>query len=315
MGRAFSAGINRLVHHGNAYPYLHRDGQRWYPFHPLEDSAFKTGPLDISFDIHPDAPIWASLPDLNQMAARLSYAMSRGSARAEVAWLHSKWDAENFSNFGVEPGAFESNTSKALRGAGFSYDRVSRAALASSMSEAGMLNVGHGSYQALLVEGTEAAAPAMLAGIQRAANAGVPVIWIGDFPERAAGLVDAQARDAEVEALVKSLRSIVVLVPSVADIPTAIASAGVTASLSPIDSAGLQLSIQRRQVNDGDVYFLFNESYEQRSDMLRIEGAFSEVRLLDPESGDPLIVDLEGDVLTVTLPGARGAVLWVARAR
>ncbi|NNE20908.1 MAG: hypothetical protein HKN10_20755, partial [Myxococcales bacterium] len=55
MGRAFSAGINRLVHHGNAYRYLHQDGQRWFPFHPRDDSAFSTGPVDLSFDIHPDA--------------------------------------------------------------------------------------------------------------------------------------------------------------------------------------------------------------------------------------------------------------------
>jgi len=115
MGRAFSAGINRLMHHGNAYPYLHQDGQRWFPFHPLEDSAFKTGPLDLSFDIHPDAEIWAALPALNREASRLGYALSRGSAVAEVAWLYPEWRAENFPNFGVEPGAYESETSVALR--------------------------------------------------------------------------------------------------------------------------------------------------------------------------------------------------------
>jgi hypothetical protein len=313
MGRAFSAGINRLVHHGNAYPFVHQDGQRWYPFHPIEDSAFATGPLDITFDIHPGAEIWASLPALNRWAARLSYALSRGSAVSEVAWLYPDWHAENFPSFGVEPGAGESETSVALRRAGFSYDRISRSALAASTSADEALHVGEASFQALLIEGIHAADPAMLEAIERAAEAGVPVIWIGDFPERAIGLVDAQARDAEVRSRVENLRSTVSIVSSVEEIPTAISNAGVTPSLSPVDSGGLQMSVQHRRVTGGDVYLLFNESYAQRTDRLRIEGAFREALLLDPETGESVATNLEADVLTVTLPGARGAVLWVTR--
>jgi hypothetical protein len=87
----------------------------------------------------------------------------------------------------------------------------------------------------------------------------------------------------------------------------------VTPSLSPIDSASLQMSVQHRQVTDGDVFFLFNESYEQQTDQVRIEGAFREALLLDPETGQSIPADVEGDVLTVTLAAARGAVLWVTR--
>ena len=249
------------------------------------------------------------------MAARLSYALSRGTAVAEVAWLYPQWDAENFANFVVEPGAFESETSKALRRAGFSYDRISRSALASSTSEAGMLQVGQGTYEALLVEGRLAAAPEMLSGIERAAAAGVPVIWIGELPERADGLLDAQARDAAVATLVERLRLLVTVVPSVEDIPGAIASAGVTPSLGPVDSAGLQLSVARRQVSDGDIYFLFNESYEERTEQLRIEDAFTDAVLFDPETGQAIATERNGDTATVTLAGARGALLWVARAK
>ncbi|MBW1831115.1 MAG: hypothetical protein JRJ10_05360 [Deltaproteobacteria bacterium] len=315
MGRAFSAGINRLVHHGNAYPYLHQDGQRWYPFHPLEDSAFSTGPLDISFDIHPDAEIWASLPGLNRWAARLSYALSRGSAVTEVAWLYPDWHAENFPSFGVEPGANESEISIALRRAGFSYDRVSRQALASSSSADAALHVGQALFQALLVEGVHAADPAMLEAIERATEAGVPVIWRGEFPERATGLVDAQARDTEVRARVENLRSAVTVVSSAEEIPTAISNAGVKPSLSPVDSTGLQFSVQHRTVANGDVYLLFNESFDQRTDQLRVEGAFREALLLDPDTGESLATNLEGDILTVTLPGAHAAVLWITRAQ
>jgi hypothetical protein len=151
----------------------------------------------------------------------------------------------------------------------------------------------------------------MLQAIERAIEAGVPVVWVGDFPERADGLVDPEARDAMVSSLVESLRSTVAIATSVEEIPAAISNAGVTPSLSPVDSAGLQVSVEHREVSNGDVYFLFNESYEERTDQLRIEGAFGEALMLDPETGKPVATHLEGDVVTVTLPGARGAVLWV----
>lgn len=313
IGRAFSAGINRLVHHGNAYPYLHSDGQRWYPFHPMEDSAFTTGPLDITFDIHRGAEIWASLPSLNRSAARLSYALSRGTAKVEVAWLYPEWRAENFVNFGVEPGAYESEISIALRQAGFGYDRISRSALASSSSSNGSLRVGEASFQALLIDGLSAAAPEMLEAVVDATDAGVPVIWAGDFPTRADGWVDATRRDAEVAALVETLRSRVRVVSSVEQIPSAITAEGVTPPLRPVDAAGLGISVAGRQVSGGEIYFLFNESYEARTDDMRIEVSFSDARLLDPETGETEAPIIEDGVLTITLQAARGKVLWLSR--
>jgi len=315
MGRAFSAGINRLVHHGNAYPYLHQDGERWYPFHPLPDSAFATGPLDLSFDIHPGAEIWAALPALNAWAARLSYALSRGTAVAEVAWLYPEWRAENFPSFGVAPGAHESEISAALRRVGLSYDRVSRGALSSSTSAEGALIVGEASFRALLIEGIDAADPAMLDAVEQAVEAGVAVIWLGEFPARAIGLVDAQARDEAVSSRVASLQSTVTIVSSVEEITAAISSAGVTPTLSPVQPAGMQMSVQHRRVANGDIYFLFNESFTTRTDRLRIEGTFGEAQLLDPETGAPIATNLQDDVLTVSLDGARGALLWVTGAR
>ena len=115
--------------------------------------------------------------------------------------------------------------------------------------------------------------------------------------------------------LVESLRLLVTVVPTLEDIPTAIANARVTPSLGPIDSAGLQFSVARRQVSDGDVYFLFNESYESRTDTIRIEDAFTDAVLFDPETGQAIATERSGDTATVTLAGAHGVLLWVARAK
>ncbi len=313
MGRAFSAGVNRLMHHGNAYPYAHQDGQRWYPFHPRQGSVFTAGPLPISSDFHPGAEIWSALPALNKEAARLSYALSRGTNISEVAWLYPHWEADNFPSFNIGPGAYESEISTALRRAGYSYDRVSRSALAGSTSDRAELRVGAASYRALLVDGLEVSDPAVLEGIERAIRANVPVIWMGEFPERADGLVDPVNRDAMVQSIVERLQTSVTIVDSAEEIATQLAALGLLPSLRPHSSDETRISIQHRQVDDGDIYFLFNESDQPRSERLRIEGDFREASLLDPSTGERTVAPLDGDVVRVDLAPGRGTVMWLTR--
>ena len=126
-------------------------------------------------------------------------------------------------------------------------------------------------------------------------------------------LVDAEARDGMVDALVESLRTDVRTVSAVEEIPAAILEAGVLPALSPISSEGTGLSIARREVTDGDVYYVFNESYEARTESLRVTEAFEAVTLLDPDTGESQPVSLDGDVLTLSLEASRGVVLFVER--
>jgi hypothetical protein len=313
FGRAFSAGINRLMLHGHPYPYLHADGERWFPFHPREDSAVTTGPADLSFDLNPEAEIWAELRALNRMSARLGYALSRGSAVTEVAWLYPEWKAQNFPSFGIEPGRFESDISSALRRAGFGYARISRAALAAAAADAGRLEVGVASFGALLVSEIHAMDPSVLAAVDDAADAGVPVIWLGAFPSRASGLVDASSRDGAVATLVERLPATVSMVETAEEVAPALASAGVSPALEPMSARGLAVSVAHRQVMGGDVYYLFNESYSGIEEQIRIPGEFSAATLLDPDTGEALPITLSGAVLTVALGPVRGAVLHVER--
>ena len=312
FGRAFSAGINRLMLHGHAYPYLHGDGVRWFPFHPRPESAVTTGPLDLSFDLHPGASIWEDLPDLNRMAARLSYAMSRGSAEPQLAWLYPNWKIENFPNFGVDPGAFESEASQSLRRAGYSYTRVSRGQLARSSASEGSLEVGEASFEALLVTNIGPVDPEVLTAIEAAANAGVAIIWLGEFPSRADGLVDAETRDRLVGELVERLRGSVVKTSAPTEIPSALSTAGIRPLLRPVDDQALALSITPRRTRNGYLFYLFNESFEETVGRLGSIPSAANVILLDPDSGEALPTRLDGDgVLTLTLGPARGAVLFV----
>lgn len=310
IGRAFAAGINRILHHGNAYPYAHVDGERWYPFHPVPGSAFQAGPLDLSFDIHPGAEIWPALPALNRFTARLAYAMSRGTPVAEVAWLHARWDAPNFPNFGVRPGAAESEQSRALREAGLAYDRASRSALAASSASDGELRVGAASYRALLVEGEEAMDPEVLLAIERAVAAGVPVAWTGSFPTRATGLADAAARDRAVLASSERLRTKVPWSAAPADVPGALLRAGIAPAVSTAGGGPLPFAVEHRRVADGDLWLLFNESWEERRARLVVDGGSAGAQLLDPESGAAIGGSADDGAVEATLGPAGAAILW-----
>ncbi len=73
----------------------------------------------------------------------------------------------------------------------------------------------------------------MLAAIEQAVAAGVPVVWMGELPSRAIGLADAEVRDADVNARIESLRGAVTFVGSAEQIPAAISNAGSHTSVEP----------------------------------------------------------------------------------
>ena len=60
----------------------------WYPFvTSLLSDYYTTGPFAMTSNTREDNPVWEELPQFNQHLARLTYAMSRGQADADVAWL------------------------------------------------------------------------------------------------------------------------------------------------------------------------------------------------------------------------------------
>jgi hypothetical protein len=309
MGRAFSAGINRAVHHGSAYPYTRVDEERWYPF---------GGSPVFTLDIHPGADAWAWLPELNRAHARLSYAMTRGTHVAELAWLFPKREVADrpvSKENAVTPGFGESALSKELRRAGYVYDRISPAMLTNASADGGRVDVGMASYAALLISDLHAADPAMLEAVDEIASAGVPVVWLGDFPSRALGLSNAEARDAEVAALTTELGSKVHQVVSLSDVPATLIEQDVIPALSSVASSRAFVSIERRRASNGDLFFLFNENGEALEATLRINVPYDEALLLSIETGESSPAPVTDGLLQLpSLEPARGVILLLSGA-
>jgi len=313
-GRAYSAGINRIMYHGTPYPFDHTDGSRWFPFDPIADNSFPLSPFTITYDLHPGAAVWSSVPDLNAQMTRLSYALSRGTHTADVAWLMPEREWMNFVNFNsttVMPRAHESDLSQAIRGAGYVYDRISAGSLMDSSAAGGQLHVGAATYRALVVDNVAVAEPELLAAIEAAVAGGVPVVWLGGFPSRAPGLVDRATRDASVLISVSALMASVDVAATETDVPVAISDAGVLPSIGPAGPGELSVSIERRSVNDGDLYFIFNESYAPLSSTMQLNAPFVEAWLLDPETGEITASGIADNLLPLSLPAAGGSILWL----
>lgn len=312
-GRAFAAGITRLVHHGVPYPYTRANGARWYPFQP-SPGALTAGPLPITSEIRPGEEAWAFLPDFNRAQARLTYALTRGEPSAEVAWLFADRQYPQGTNltFGSPaPEAGESATSLALRRAGYGYDRVSRAALAGATFADGVATIGAARYRALLVDRTLAGIePEVVEALQRATDAGVPVVLAADLPSRATGLRDAAARDARVRAAAQALVSRAERAAGSDDVPAALARRGVRPAVS-VTSGAATLSTLVRLLPDGSrLVLLFNEARADGRWTVRLAAPAASAVLLDPETGAATPAELrDGAELDVALPAARARVL------
>jgi hypothetical protein len=284
-GRAYSAGINRLVFHGVPYPYARADGVAWYPFSG-GFGRILAGPLPISSRF--DADHLRELPDFNRFVARLSVAMSHGDPVADVAWLRSDPtfpDEASLQVGRIEPHAGESATTRALRERGLVHDRVSRRMLAGAKAAQGACEIGARRYRAVILDPLEIAEPALVERIVAIAEAGIPVLALGELPRRAPGLRDAEARDRRVRAAAKRLAELVVPVPDPERLGSLLEQHVKTSLVEPPADTRLSASLERRRSAAGETLLVFNESWSALASRLRFTRAGGPLTLWNPRSG------------------------------
>jgi hypothetical protein len=313
-GRAYIAGINRLVFHGAAYPYTRSNGARWYPFAPDPASGvISAGPIPITSDVRVGEPDWAFLPEFNRALTRLSYAMTRGVDRSQVAWLLAEREVPDAASIRVgrlRAEQDESDTSLALRRAGYPYDRISPSMLAGARAEGGQLVVGAASYRALILTDWHVAHPDELAAVVQLLAAGVPVVVLGELPARARGLVDAAARDAQIAADAAAVRAAAQVVDEDDELAAALAAEGVLPLLSVRSGDCTTVSTAHRELAEGHLFLLFNEHPASCRATLDIRVPGRRASLLDPVDGRRVRLP-RADEATVDLAASRALLLWV----
>jgi hypothetical protein len=206
----------------------------------------------------------------------------------------------------------ESEQSRTLRAAGFTYDRVSPSMLSAASASGRTLQVGANHYRALLVDDAHAPDPALLETLQAASAAGVPIVWVGAGPARAFGLRDTEARDARVKELWSNLAPRIVRVSDAARVAAALRSADVLPEVEVPAALGT-IGIAQRDTEQGRLIWLFNESALPQLVRATVRNAKAHAQWLDPSTGRASDVALEpgvdGATLWLALPGARGGLL------
>ena len=302
--RAVSAGVTRIVHHGYPHRYVRENGSTYYPF----PGGFLTGAAFTSWTDE-DHAMWPELPALHRALARTSYAMTRGTHRADVAWLHPEAEfveEDGLSLRSTVPRRGESATSRALREAGLIYDRVSRRDLVGASATGGELVIGAARYRALLLSGLgHGAAPELLAAVERAVAAGVPVVTIGALPTRAVGWADADRRDADVGERSARLREVVRGDVQASDAGRALLEVGVVPLIRTADGGPLAFTPDARTTATGEIVLLVNESHEAVDQRLQVPAGVGRVRVLDPATGSAAAAALDRSTFDLAIDARR----------
>ncbi len=317
-GRALSAGINRIIHHGIPYPYEREDGTEWYPFPGFFGGGdlLLAGILPITNWIG-DYSNQGRFTEFNDYVGRLSYAMAMGDHVSDIAWLKSTPVHEDLAApvlFNVVPREHESGVTAALKGSGHTYDRISRKGLTNAQVTDNGFKVGAAGYRALLIKDLAVAEPEMLASVIAIAEAGVPVLVLGGLPTRAPGLSQASARDELVQEAAELLSPSAVIIDSPGEIGHTLSDRGVLPAVAPAGNEPMRFAIDHRVSGDGHILLLFNEAYGITSQRLRTNITGQRIGKWDAHAGraTTLVTDLTQDsVFEVTLWPAEAVVITV----
>ena len=207
---------------------------------------------------------------------------------------------------GVEAKAGESDISTLIRGQGFDYDRISPRQLLTSASSDQKLNVGAAEYSILLVESFETAEPDWLAKIHEVAQAGVPVIWVGDKPKRSRGYRDHEARDSSVAELAQDVLGSAIQT-SLGELEMALEQTAVVPPLSRVEDGWMRASATVRDTGDGYIVAVCNEYDRALVERIQIHLEYESARWMDPVTGETSKV--ESDILDLNLEAGRCQVL------
>lgn len=282
--RQMVGGANQLELHG--YPYKFAHGARWPSWWPWSSEYPPVSGVSEGFT--PNIPLWRHLPRLADYFARAQTVLRAGKPITDVAMYR---DAQGYKLAPLElegekqmqPGdGFEPLVDSALTRSGFSFDVVNPATVEDPATrvKADRLIVQRPGYEALVVDleasrrtgkldNSDAMAASVARRMVRFADAGLPIVFVGQFPSRGVSYRNAVIEDAQLrDAVAKLERSPNVrLSESEADVPAALAELGVEPDLAfegvdqspePCGFGAQCIYGVHRRTDRGDYWFLWN---------------------------------------------------------
>lgn len=249
----FANGVNEIVAHGAPYPYEANPGQAesrhagnlavgWYPF--------GTG---FSSYLSARNPIWPYLKPLTSYITRMQAVLRATDNVVPVAIYR---DRVGYQPAPVGKTAPEPAVDTVLARAGYDFDPINADGLARSRIEArALVTPGGARYQVLVMPYVSALRAETAERIASFAKSGLPIVFVGEVPQREEGFNDSAHRDARVAAAMQSIGPRRPL-PGEPELVAVLRAEGVSPNLTFLDGTYapfIEKRLARRQL-----FFLFN---------------------------------------------------------
>ncbi|MEQ6900450.1 glycosyl hydrolase [Nocardioides sp. YIM 152588] len=290
--RTFAGGVTQHVWHG--FGYITTDAQngteKVWPWH----AGFNHNRPGWGETWNPVMPTWQAgdMREVNDDLARHSLVLRQGSPRFDVAIY---WQGHGIgSNGGTVPSPDSRVSSTGpLAQRGYTNEYITDEFLndpqyGAEYEPGATLNDGaffptKSAYKALILNGQETLDLVSARKILSLAEDGLPVIVVGDLPTETPGARDHEAADAalievmaELDALSVSTEHHVRRVGAVADAVAALEDLGIepAASREPVtgDADDSAIISVRRHTDDADYYLLFNQTNEEVTQRITLDG-------------------------------------------
>jgi hypothetical protein len=303
----YSLGANQMMLHGLPYTKAPpaTDGTdpntaaAWPGFH-----AFGPG---IGEAMGPRQPSWIDQTVYGNYFSRTQHILQTGEQRTDIAVYT---ELLNHLGKGVDVAA--------LAKAGYSYGYVSPGLLDhdAMQVDGGRLDPDGSRFKALVLV-DQATMPLRTAQkLTEYADAGLPVVFVGDVPEQVPGFAadpaSADAKDRQLRQAVDVLlaKPSVTTVGSLAEAQSVLTARQVT----PDATTGGALQVQHRQTSDADLYYAYNVAAQATTQEVTLTGAAGHVPyVMDAWTGDVEAVPVyerSGDTYSVSVDlEGKGAVI------
>lgn len=274
--RLFAGGANEVGHH--VFPYQHVAGAGWPSWSPF---SHENVPFGISEAWGPNLPQWKDFPKMNGYLARAQKVLQAGRPVNDVA-VYRDMQGSNGNGFDFSSDPLEPLINSSLTNSGFTFDIVNPEAVtdADTGVRGNRLVMDHPRYRALVMDldgsvrrGAVDSSDAISAEVARRlvsfGKAGLPIVFVGRYPDRGVSYAKPGAEDKAVNAAVAQLKAMpnVRLAADEMDVAETLEQLGVRPdlSLSGVSAEPVQCghgapcvyNVHRR-TEKGDFWFLWN---------------------------------------------------------
>jgi hypothetical protein len=190
-----TAGVNAVVYHGFPYIVPEVPPPGWHPF------SGHYGEGNYSSALNELNTFWPFLGRLNDYMARIQYLSQIGTNVAAVALYRN--DLIHGSDE-VPPAP---RLNQALMDAGYNYDHINAESLShSSVRDRMLITAGGARYRVLVLPGLAAIDAGLAEKLKSFASAGLPIVFAGEVPDRADGLLGNERNTQRVQVAMRGLR-------------------------------------------------------------------------------------------------------------